>query len=101
MRQRERGREREYEHISRGSGRQREREKQTTGRPGNKIKSLIPGPWDHDLSRKQMLKLTELPRPPQSLYFEYRKDNKKLGVPSCPDQIFHSKATFVASSPLC
>ena len=41
---------------SRGSGRQREREKQAPHGAGSPMMwDSIPGPWDHDLSQKQML----------------------------------------------
>ena len=52
MRERESTRERERASTSRG---QREREKQAPGEAGSLIQGLIPGPWDHDLSPRQML----------------------------------------------
>jgi len=47
--------DRELESTSRGSGRQREREKQDLRRAGSPTWGSIPGPWDHDLSRRQTL----------------------------------------------
>jgi len=32
-----------------------EREKQASGRAGSLMRGSIPGPWDHDLSRRQTL----------------------------------------------
>ena len=48
--------ERKRESTSRGSGMQREREKQAFYSTGNPMQGMIPGPQDHDLSLRQMLK---------------------------------------------
>ena len=47
--------EREKEITSRQRGRQRERGKQAPRRAGSPIRGSIPGPWYHDLRRRQRL----------------------------------------------
>ena len=55
MRHRERERERERE-IERERQRHRQREKQAPrGIGGMLMRDLVPGPWDHALSRRQSL----------------------------------------------
>ena len=43
------------ESTSKGSGRQREMEKQAPHGAGSTTQGWIPGPWVHDLSRRQMV----------------------------------------------
>ena len=62
---------------SRGK-RQREREKQTPLRAGSLTWGSILGPWDHDLSRRQML--NRLSHPGTLLYANYISISKKTKI---------------------
>ena len=53
--EREKKRERMHCGEARHRGREREREKQSPCSAGSLMWGSIPGPWDHDLNRRQML----------------------------------------------
>ena len=61
--ERERERLRERVHTSWGE-QQREREKQASCWAGSPVEGSIPGPWDHDPSRRQPLNQLKPPRCP-------------------------------------
>ena len=60
--------QREHANTSRGSHRQREREKQAPHWAGNLMQGLIPGPWDHNLSWRQMPNQLSHPGAPNCVY---------------------------------
>jgi len=57
------------ESTSRKSSKQREREKQDPHWAESLTPSLIPGPWDHDLSWRQILNQLTHPRASQTISF--------------------------------
>ena len=65
----DREREREQASTSKRGGRWREREKDTPCWPGSPTQGLIPGPWDHDLSQRQMLNGLSHPGTPKRWQF--------------------------------
>ena len=64
LREWEREKEKAHKSTNRGSNRQREREKQTPLWAGSPMSCSIPGPWDHDLSRRQTLNQMNNPNIP-------------------------------------
>ena len=87
--------------TSRLSSRQREREKQTLRWGGNLIWDSIPGHWDHDLSRRQML--TWLSHPGTLIFFliEVKSTYPKINHFKVSKSVAFSTFTVLCHHHLC